>query len=148
MNSLINVIGFIQLYNIVVTDQRSSCSFFIAWIEISCCLISTISCKNKQFLEVSNILFTCANVWIVFIDLFLEITFKAKLPSKEVKRGHKHPHIDEAWSKGTSQCIKAHLQVYSHALGHCGSNSGHEESCNWHHLRGDLLKVIVNCSIR
>jgi len=73
-----------------------------------------LSGNSHKFLEVCYILFACADIRVVCIELIGKLSLLTELSSSEIKGSEKHPDVDETTGESTSQSVESLNHVNRH----------------------------------
>lgn len=96
------------------------------------------------FRERGNILIAGANIWVILIDLFLDLGLLTKLSSGVVNSSNKQVSLDEAVEEGASQSVNTIDHVFAHTISSSCKCHGDHESTNGNDLRYKLVSSILN----
>ena len=96
------------------------------------------------FRERGNIFIAGAKIWVILIDLFLDLGLLTKLSSGVVNSSNKQVSLDEAVEEGASQSVNTLDHVIAHSISSGSKCHGDNESTNGNDLRYKLVRSNLN----
>lgn len=123
--------------------ESHSFSWFTAWFK-DCSLLTS---STHVFLECFDIIFACANIWVVLINLVGNQFFLTKLSSSKVEWSYKHPNIDESEAECTSKSVKSFCHINTHRWWTCSQCWSDQELPNRNNFTYKFVESSFNLLI-